>query len=266
MSKQDCQVFLKSAQSQAWKNVFETLKELLQDVVMIFTPEGIRICQMDRYEVVMVDLFIDAEKMIDYYCPKTFDVGISVHNLYRVLKNINSKSQIIMYILKDDVRFLEIIIDSENSVQQFEYSLKLLDLENEGIMDIDQEQYKIVLNMTSNQFRQICQNNKVMNSKNIRIIFNKGEYTFSGDGAFGSQTCRHKAKRINCDDDESEDDYHNEIFHGLYSMEKFSNFSKCTGSADKVTFLFKNDSPLICFYELPIGDIHLILSPLSEEN
>lgn len=267
--KDDCAVYLTTIQTNVIKTLFESLKELLQDVNIIFTPDGVRICEIDRYDTLMVDLFLDAEKLEDYECLQTIEIGISIPNLYKVLKTMNNNNHLTMYMTKDDQSVLEIMIDSEDSVQKAEFTLNLMDLENDHSIGFPEDEYKLALKMSSNEFKQICQNTKCIETKNIRITYSKGVYTFSAEGNIGSQKITHVAEKLNdnfeSDDElEEEDNFDNEIYEGVFNLEKLSSFTKCASITKNVTLYFENDQPVICEYELSCGDLNLMLSQINE--
>lgn len=261
--KTDCAVYVNTIKTNVIKVLFESLKELLGDVTMVFTPEGIRICEIDQFETVMVDLFLD--KFEEYYCPKPIEIGISIPNLYKVLKTMGNNNNLTMYMTKEDLSVLEIIIDSDDSVQKSEFTLNLMDLENEHNIGFPEEEYKLHLSMTSAEFKQICNNTKCIETKTIKITHSKGVYTFSAEGAIGNQRITHEAKKLN-DEDSDDEDYVDEIYEGKFNLEKLANFSKCSSITQNVNFYFENDQPLICEYELGCGDLNLMLSQINIED
>lgn len=263
INKKDCAVYLETIQTNVIKVLFESLKELLGDVNMVFTPEGMRICEIDPYETLMVDLFLDKDKLEDYYCPQTTEIGISIPNLYKVLKTMNSNNHLTMYMTTEDMSVLEIIIDSDDSVQKAEFTLKLMDLENENNIGFPEEDYSLTLAMTSGEFKQICQNTKCIETKNIKITYSKGVYTFSAVGSIGSQKITHVAQK-STDDEEPENE--NQIYEGIFNLEKLSSFTKCATITKKVKLFLENDQPLICEYELSCGDLNLMLSQISDTD
>lgn len=263
LSKKDCAVYLETIQTNVIKVLFESLKELLGDVNMVFTPDGVRICEIDQYETLMVDLFLDKDRLEDYYCPQTIEIGISIPNLYKVLKTMNTSNHLTMYMTNDDTSVLEIIIDSDDSVQKAEFTLNLMDLENENTLGFPEEKYSLILTMSSAEFKQICQNTKCIETKNIKITYSKGVYTFWADGNIGSQKITHVAQKLT-DDEEEEPEYDNLIYEGVFNLEKLSSFTKCATITKKVKLFLENDQPLICEYELSCGDLNLMLSQINE--
>jgi len=261
-SKEDFVVYLKTIQSSVIKSLFESLKELLGDVSMVFTPEGVRICEVDQFETLMVDLFLDKSKLEEYYCPKTTEIGISIPNLYKILKTMNNNQHLTMYMTYDDINVLEIIIDSDDSTQKAEFTLDLMDLEKPEPYGFPDEEYHLVLNMSSSDFKQICQNTKCIETKNIKITYSKGVYTFSAQGNIGSQKITHVAKNLS--DDGDDDFYNNEIYQGIFNLDKLSSFTKCASITKNIKLYFENDRPLVCELELSCGDLNLMLSQINE--
>tara|TARA_R100001163_G_scaffold63272_1_gene54916 strand:- start:4785 stop:5621 length:837 start_codon:yes stop_codon:yes gene_type:complete len=275
LSKKDCAVYLETIQTNVIKVLFESLKELLGDVNMVFTPEGVRICEIDDYETLMADLFLDKDKLEDYYCPQTVEIGISIPNLYKILKTMSSSNHLVMYMLRDEMSQLEIMINSDDAVQKSEFTLNLMDLENENNLEFPDEEYSLILKMSSAQFKEICQKTKSIETKNIKITYSKGVYTFSAEGNIGKQKITHVAEQAMTDEDSNDPDYqpdeeHDQksnmeyIYEGVFNLEKLASFTKCASITKKVKLYFENDNPLICEYELPCGDLNLMLSQINE--
>lgn len=262
LRKEDCAVYLSTVQANVIKVLFEALKELLGDVNMVFTPEGVRILEMDQYHTLMVDLFLDKKKLEEYYCPKTIEIGISIPNLYKLLKTMNSNNVLTMYMTNKNLSALEIVIDSNDSNQRTEFTLDLMDLESDQDLGFPEDDYKLVLNMSSADFKQICQNTKSIETKQIKITYSKGVYTFSAKGNIGSQKITRVAQKNEDDEDDFDDD--NEIYEGNFDLEKLSSFTKCSSITKNVKVYLENDLPLVCEYELSCGVLNLLLGLMDE--
>ena len=50
----------KTIQASALKSAFEVLKDILNDVNIYFTPEGVRILTLDTARVALVDMFLES--------------------------------------------------------------------------------------------------------------------------------------------------------------------------------------------------------------
>lgn len=268
MSKEDCAVYLKTGQTNVIKTLFELLKELLGDVSMEFSPEGVRIMEMDRFHTLMVDLFLDKEKLEEYYCPKNVQIGISIPNLYKLLKPMaNSNNVLTMYMTKDNLSTLEMVIDSNDSNQTIESQIDLMDLEIEEDLGFPEDNYDLILNLTASDFKQICTNIKSIDTKQIKINYSKGIYTFSAKGNIGKQKVTRPAQRINEDDDDDDDEavlFPDVLYEGIFDLDKLNSFTKCANVAKNLKIYLGNDLPLICEYELSFGTLNLLLGNMDE--
>jgi proliferating cell nuclear antigen len=239
---------------------------------MVFTPKGVRIMEMDRFHTLMVDLFLDKDKLEDYHCPKNVQIGISIPNLYKLLKPMNSTNNVLtMYMTKDNLSTLEMVIESNDSDQTTELQLDLMDLEVEEDMGFPEDNYDLVLNMSSSDFKQICASTKSIDTKQIKITYSKGIYTFSSKGNIGKQKITRPAQRVSQDggeatdqDQDDEGDFPDTLYEGIFDLDKLSNFTKCASIAKTLKIYLGNDLPLICEYELSCGVLNLLLGNMDD--
>lgn len=258
IKKDECSFYFKTVQTNIMKVLFEGLKDLLTDVNMAFTKDGIKILQMDTYGCIMVNLFIDKNKVEEYYCQNNIEIGISIPNLYKKFKTMGSDSILTMYMLKNNNSSLEIVIDKDNGRRITELTMDLLDLEENTVIDFPEEDYILSLNMLSQTFKEICQETKSIEAKEIKITYNKGIYTFSGIGNIGPQKIILPADNKNNNE--------NDIYEGKFDLDKLYSFTKCSSISKNVVLVFGMDLPLICTYELAFGELSLMLTCLEDKT
>jgi proliferating cell nuclear antigen len=256
--KEDCAIYLHTGQANVLKVLYECLKELIGDVNMEFSQDGVRILRMDQFHSLMVDCFLDKEKLEEYYCPKEVMIGISIPNLHKLLRTVNNSNLLTMYMLKKDQSKLELLINNADSNRRTEFGLNLLDIDNDEDIGFPEDDYKLVLNLTSADFKQICADAKSVETKQIKITYSKGQYIFSAKGNLGPMKTTIQAEV----DNEEED---NEIFEGNFDLEKLISFTKCASITKNVNLYLGNDLPLICDYELSCGSLRLLLSLMDEQ-
>jgi proliferating cell nuclear antigen len=83
-------MFLKTIQASAFKNIFEVLKDILNDVNVSFSKKGIHMLTLDNARTAMVELFLDATQFEEYSCEHEIIVGINTTNVFRVLKSVTT--------------------------------------------------------------------------------------------------------------------------------------------------------------------------------
>ena len=61
-------ICMKTVQCSAMRNLFETLKDVLQDCNLVFDQNGIKCLQMDNNNNVIVSVKLNATSFEEYYC------------------------------------------------------------------------------------------------------------------------------------------------------------------------------------------------------
>ena len=61
-------VRLKTIQASAFRTVFEVLKDIINDVNLVFRPEGLMVITLDTARVTLVHLVMPAENFEEYHC------------------------------------------------------------------------------------------------------------------------------------------------------------------------------------------------------
>ena len=60
------------------KSVFEVLKDIINDVNVYFTAEGIKILTLDTARVTLVQMNLLAENFEEYDCPEEIIAGLNL--------------------------------------------------------------------------------------------------------------------------------------------------------------------------------------------
>ena len=85
-------VDIKTVQSSAIKTLVESLKEILTDANLVIDENGIKLMAMDSTHSVLVYLKLEADKFESFYCKEKIKLGISMLNLYKLIKTITTKA------------------------------------------------------------------------------------------------------------------------------------------------------------------------------
>lgn len=257
--KEDCAVYIVTIKSGVIKSLFESLKDLLDDINMVFTPDGVHICDIDTNQTLIVDVLLDKDKLQDYYCPQNIEIGISIPNFHKILKTMsNNGTNLTLYMTKDDLSVLRIKMANDDSVRKSETVLNLMDLENDNEISFPDDDFSLILSMDSSEFKDTCNSIRAVEAKKIQITYSKGVYTFYGKGKIGEQTITHIADRINDDED-------NQIYKGIFDLDRLCLLTKCSNLSTKVKLMFKNDRPMVCGFDLAVGDLYLMLCQIDDD-
>lgn len=241
---------LKTIQASALRNIFEVLKDIINDVNVYFDPTGVRIMTLDTARVSLVHLFLLAENFEEYECKGQVIAGMNMANTYKLLKSVTNNDTLSMMI--DDSESLEIHIRNDTKKSSSKFRLKLLDI-NEDILEVPDLNMDILTTLPSVDFQKICRD--MGNLSNEIQIFREGnEFQLSCLGDFADQSttieCPHKIdQRVG----------------NTFSLKYLNLFTKATGMCSSVQIMQHNsdsDMPIVIRYTIAnLGDIKFYLAP-----
>jgi DNA polymerase III sliding clamp (beta) subunit (PCNA family) len=162
-------------------------------------------------------------------------------------------------------------VDNGDPNQLRAWSINLMDLDKSDEPQLPNIEYKYSLFMKSTDFKNIVQDAKAISAKNLKITYNKGNYTFHAKSDIGefhevrrSQKVKHEF--LDDDDDDEVEAYVDGIYTGQFDIERLTYSTKCTSVSKYTTLNFENDSPLIVEYDTAVGTYRLYLSPVDDDE
>jgi proliferating cell nuclear antigen len=143
---------LKTIQASAIKSVFEVLKDIINDVNVYFTPEGVRIVTLDTARVTLIHMTLEAENFEEYACPENVSAGLNMINVYKLLKSITAQDTLTLEISGRDA--MDILIENTTKKSSTSFRLKLLDI-NEDVLTPPKIPMDTVTTLSSVDFQRI---------------------------------------------------------------------------------------------------------------
>jgi proliferating cell nuclear antigen len=201
-------------------------------------------------------------------------IGVNMMNFYKLLKTINNNDQLTLYIEKDDLNHLCIVIENIEKNTRTLYRLNLMDLNHQSI-SVDATTFPEVVTLPSTDLQKIFRDMSNI-AEFIEIRSFKNQLSFSCVGEFCSQeTTLYDSKTKGGICPYAEDDEHqenstideeckegSEIVQGVFSLKHLVLFTKCTNLCNTAEMYLKNDYPLIIKYDVSsLGSIRLALAP-----
>jgi proliferating cell nuclear antigen len=207
---------LKTIQANAFKSIIEVLKDILNDVNIYFTPEGIRILSLSTGNISLVDTFMKAENFDEYSCSTSEIVaGVNIINTFKLLKSITNNDTLTIDI--NDFDFMEIHIENITKRQDIKFRMKLLEI-NEDRIESPSLNMSVTTIIPSCDFQRICRDmNNIATDAEISRENNKFIIKCEGDFAY-------QKTQIECVDN---DNFEGTIT-GLYSLKYLNLFTKAT--------------------------------------
>lgn len=253
---------IKTMQASTFKQVIDSLKEILMDVNLEFDETGMKIVALDNTHVVLVHLKLDAEKFEVYHCEKKLYVGINMLKLHMLIKTIGNNDMLTLYVEKNDPNHLGIRIENQLKNLRTTYKLSMLDI-NVLNMSIPPADFETIITMPSVEFQKIIRD--MHNLAEFIEIRNVGhQLCFSCKGDFCTQETvlgTDKNQSIQISKNNSKDQ---EIIQGVFNLKYLATFTKCTNLSNVVEVFLKNTYPIILRYSVAsLGEIKLCLAQVD---
>lgn len=257
----DYVVYLKTVQASAFCKTTECLKEILNDTNITFDNEGLRIMTLDGLKTSLINMRMYSSNFEEYYCEHEIFVGVNMANLFKLIKSIENNDHLTLYVKKDEIYTLGIIINNSEKNRSTQYELKLLDLDQNKI-EVPSTEFKNVITLPSSDFQRICRDMQNIGDK-ISIENYGTHIKLTCNGTFANQATT--ISGINKEVTEIDDDY--EVVRGVFALKHLCLFTKCTNLCNTVELYLKNDYPLLIKYGIAnLGRIYMALTCVEEDE
>ena len=228
MSNQDVSdklIDIRTVQTNAFKNLFESLKEILIDINIIFTPEYMKVVTMDsRTQTILVHLKLYANKFEYYYCKEKTVIGLNLGNFFRIIRTITNNDTLSLYINTDEQNLIGIKIENSEKNMISRYFINLIEVDETEIK-IGPPKFQSVITMPSNDFNKICRD-MINIADTIEIKSFGSQVSFSCKGDFATQeTIMGQTTNGLYFEENSERE---QVIQGYYNLKHLVNFAKCT--------------------------------------
>ena len=249
---------LKTVQTNAIKILIEALKEILTDANIEFNEAGLKIVAMDSSKTILVHLKLNEGKFDKYVCKKKLVVGVSMLNLYKLIKTASNDDTLTFFIDDLNMNVLGIIIENSEKNRQTTFELNLMDLNEEGI-GIPPQEFGSIMTMPSSDFQKICKDMSNL-SDTIEIKSVGSQLIFSCKGDFAKQETKIGETPDGVNFIKANDP--SNIIQGYYNLKHLVLFTKCTNLCTSVEIYMKNNFPIVINFTVGnLGKLKLALAP-----
>jgi proliferating cell nuclear antigen len=246
---------LRTIQANAIKGIFEVLKDIINDVNVYFSPEGLKILTLDTARVTLVHMNLSAENFEEYVCPREITAGLNMANTFKLLKSVGPADTLTMNITGSEI--LECIIENTAKKSKTTFSLKLLDI-NEDILDVPEISMDLITTMPSIDFQRIARDmGNLASDMNIFRDGNILELSCMGDFANQKTVLEFP-------------DFFTKRTGATYNLRYINMFTKATGLCSSVQLMQDSSDenmPIVFRYGIAnLGDVKFYLAPRVDES
>jgi proliferating cell nuclear antigen len=254
---------IKTVQASAFRILVEALKEILTDANFECDETGIKMIAMDSSRTVLVHLKLQADKFESYMCKERRVLGISMINLFRIIKTMNNNDTLTLFLEKEKDSVLGIRIENSEKNTTSTFYLNLMDLHVDNIQ-IPSVEFESVITMPSTDFQKIIRDmHNYADLIDIKSV--EDHLIFSCNGDFCSQETiiGETDSGMNFAKNKKPD----EIIQGEFALKHLVLFGKCTNLCNSIQMFLKNDYPLVIKYTVAsLGEIKLCLAPSCNDE
>ena len=253
-------MFLKSISGGAIRTLFETLKEVLHDVSLVFDATGIKLVTMDGSRCALIYLKLHADAFEEFHCPGPLHCGLNMSNMFKLLRTMGSHDTIVMYATTQEVNELGIRITNVERHSTTDFRLKLLDVDTETI-EIPAVQFDAVLTLPSVYFQRICRD--MLNlADTMSISTRDDELILSCDGDFARQETVISA----ADECMNVHTAAATQVQGRYSLKYLTLFCRASSLSTTLEMFLKEAYPLVIKFNVAsLGEIRFCLAPKMDD-
>ena len=244
-------VRLKTIQANAFRTVFEVLKDIINDVNIVFRPEGIIVVTLDTARVTLVHLVMPAENFEEYYCESEYTAGLNISNTYKLLKSVTNTDTLSMSI--DDSYLLHIHVENTAKKTSTSFEFKLLDI-NDDMLSVPEIDMNILTTIPSIDFQRVTRDMSNL-SQDIRITRRKNTIELECEGGFANQKTV-----IECVEPGADKPIGN-----LFSLKYINMFTRATSLCASVQLMQHGEDenmPIVFRYTVAnLGELKFYLAP-----
>jgi proliferating cell nuclear antigen len=258
-----CVVFC-TTQSGALKTIFETVKELVTAVTIIFEPTGITITAMDSSKVALTHVSmpeVDIKQSGHYRCNETLSVGVNATAMFKLLKPMSHDDLFAITMGRPDSPYMDVAYRGANSSRMAAFQVKTLDVDEVKPVWPMNSVYQDPITIKASTFHAMVRDIMCVESEHVIIETRKGSFTVRGEGdhASGGFTMpRHSV--------EDKPDDNPLVAKNKYSLKYLTYFVKATSLCEEMIIYIIHDSPLMLDYPVTsLGTLRFVLSHMTEE-
>ena len=256
---------IKTVQISPFRTLMTALKDILLETNITFTPEGVKIINMDKSHTVLVHMILKSENFEFYQCnTDKIIIGVNMYHLFRLINSIDNDDTLTIYIDPKDyvdgiVSHLSLKFENGDIKQCKTQKLRLIEPEKDEL-EYPEVVFSSIINLPSSDFQKIIRDLSCISDK-LEIKSVGDELIFKCSGNFACAEI-HRAE-TNGGMEFVLKQNTSKITQGIFSLKNLGYFIKCTNLCNQIEIYLENDLPLVVKYNVAsLGEIKLCLSPL----
>ena len=245
------------------KGIFESISAIVAETKMVFAPEGISLNSIDDGRICLISLFLDSSDFDDYKCEISYELGLNIEDLVKILKRSGGSDKI-TFKYKPETKKISILIKKEGSKKSRQFSLQLIELGDSGIKPeaLESIEYSAQVQVPVSYLDEAIKDADIFSDTLIVKMSDEEGIIFKAEGQIGESECI-----LEKDDDGVEDFKVESSGEGTFALDYLKNIIKIGSIADKVSLHLNSETPLKAKFNIMANSsFSYYLAPRIEEE
>lgn len=271
IKKDDCIFYLWTAKTPPIKNLIEVLRGFLTEGEFKCDASGIKLLEVDPKKSAIINMELKADSFEEYQCnvkkdKKTFDIGINIEELFKIIKTIDTSDTLKLFVRKDKPNKFGIETHCREENNTCTFYINTLDINNNNFT-MPPLKYDNTIIMEAARFQKICKNFDAcsdIGKMEIRSSGNEVIFRIPGES---STDIENVIKPRKGSKDSTIVNKSKVVHQGIFKSKYLTLFSKCSDLNNLIQLNITNNKPLNLESKIAtLGFIRLCLMQMESQE
>ncbi|KAI5190474.1 proliferating cell nuclear antigen [Nematocida sp. AWRm77] len=247
-----------------FRRVLEGMSELVKNMEMKASPEGISIQAMDTMNVSMVDIYFKSTAFESFRCDKEIVLVVPLAYLLKIFRSLPMDGSSMQLSAGDDAKIL--LITSEENGKKYSYKLNLLGSQGVEVYNMPEKEMSAKIILSSSEFQRVAKTLGAFGDI-LKIQTSSNSFLFAQESEMGDST-------ISFSVDESGENNKDAGFKIFIEKDMlvsipyrfFSIFGKFVGPTGEVIIELEENKPIYMTSKVPFGSLNYYIAPRDSDD
>jgi proliferating cell nuclear antigen len=245
------------------KRILDAIKDLVQDVNLLCTEDGIELQSMDAAHVALINFTILAEACSLYTCDEQVTLGINVVNLTKIIKCAEPEDSVVLA-LSEDESALHITFESRSGSRKHEFAMNLMNIDSQHLQ-IPEIEYTCSIKMPSAEFTRFIRDGATF-GETVTLSVKEDVLVAEIRGDAGITTITEKQDKTSKSASQWTEIECGTPVSMMFALKYLAAFTKAQHISDQVALYLVAGSPLYVSYDMEAkGSVGFYLAPKHDE-
>ena len=245
------------------KRILDAIKDLVQDVNLLCTEDGIELQSMDAAHVALINFTILAEACSLYTCDEQVTLGINVINLTKIVKCAEADDSVLLSLSQDESS-LNITFESRSGSRKHEFAMNLMNIDSQHL-SIPETEYSCSIKMPSAEFSRFIRDGATF-GETVTLSVKEDMLFAEIRGDAGVTTITEKQDKTSKSPSQWTEIECGTPVSMMFALKYLAAFTKAQHISDQVALYLVAGSPLYVSYDMEAkGSVGFYLAPKNDE-